>query len=141
MRERETNKAGYTAIQIACACGFAKAIMQTDQHTHTRTQTLNTPTHMHTHTRAGSEMRVSTSFDTCISLPLHACRTEGRTERPLETATKKQARPGYNAFGRGWHLGLETWIWSYRVSQVSCNIKKRHISTSKSSNQFLKKDL
>ena len=29
----------------------------------------------------------------------------------------------------------------YRVSQVSCNIKNRHISASKSSNQFLKKDL
>ena len=35
----------------------------------------------------------------------------------------------------------DVFLSNYRVSQVSCNIKNRHISASKSSNQFLKKDL
>ena len=34
-----------------------------------------------------------------------------------------------------------TIILVYRVSQVSCNIKNRHISACRSSNQFLKKNL
>ena len=37
-----------------------------------------------------------------------------------------------------------SWKWlffKYRVSHVSCNIKNQHISASKSSNQFLKKNL
>ena len=38
-------------------------------------------------------------------------------------------------------LNTTSHLWIYRVSQVSCNIKNRHISAFKSSKQFLKIDL